>query len=71
MTAPIYSVMVFHTTTIAQMAQPVAFSRTTTPSTPAMTDTTTTKQVNPVHVPQETSLKAPLAHCAHIHKSTI
>ena len=37
----------------------------------AMTDTTTTKQVNPVHVHQETSCKAPLGHCAHVHKSTI
>ena len=62
----------FHTTNIAQMAQPVAASfRTTTPSTPATTDTTTTKQVNPVHVHQETSRKAPLAHCAHVQKSTI
>ena len=36
-----------------------------------MTDTTTTKQVNPVHVHQNTSCKAPPAHCAHVHKSTI
>ena len=46
----------FHTTNTAQMtqmAQPVASLRTTTPSTPAMTDTVTTKQVNPVHVHQE------------------
>ena len=55
----------------AQMAQPDTSFRTTTPSTPAMTDTMTTKQVNPVHLPQETSFKAPLAHCAHVHKSTI
>ena len=63
----------FHTTNIAQttqMAQPVASFRTTTPSTPAMTDTTT-KQVNPVHVHQDTSHTAPLGHCAHVHKSTI
>ena len=60
-----------HTTNIAQMAQLVASFRTTTPSTPAMTDTTTTKQVNSVHVHQDTSCKAPLAHCAHVHKSTI
>ena len=53
------------------MAQPVASFRTTTPSTLAMTDTTTTKQVNPVHVHQETSCKAPLGHCAHVHKLTI
>ena len=56
---------------IAQMAQPVASFRTTTPSAPAVTDTTTTKQVNPVYVHQDTSRKAPLAHCAHVHKSTI
>ena len=55
----------------AQMAQLVASFRTTTPSAPAMTDTTTTKQVNPVHVHQDTSRKAPLAHCAHVHKLTI
>ena len=61
----------FHTTNIAQMAQLVASFRTTTPSAPAMTDTMTTKQVNAVHVPQETSHKAPLAHCAHVHKLTI
>ena len=61
----------FHTMNTAQMAQLVASSRTTTPSTPAMTDTTTAKQVNPVHVHQETSCKAPLVHCAHVHKSTI
>ena len=53
------------------MAQLVASFRTTTPSAPAMTDTMTTKQVNPVHVPQETSCKAPLAHCTHAHKLTI
>ena len=44
------------------------FFQTTTPSALAMTDTTTTKQVNPVHVHQETSCKAPLGHCAHVHK---
>ena len=64
----------FHTKNTAQttqMAQPVASFRTTTPSALAMIDTTTTKQVNPVHVHQETSSKAPLGHCAHVHKSTI
>ena len=63
----------FQTTNIAQttqMAQPFA-SRTTTPSTPAMTDTMTTKQVKPVHEHQDTSCKAPLAHCAHVYKLTI
>ena len=61
----------FQTTNVTQIAQPVASFRITTPSTPATTDTTTTKQVNPVHVHQETSCKAPLGHCAHVHKSTI
>ena len=62
------------TTNIAQttqMAQLVASFRTTTSSASAMTDTMTTKQVNPVHVHQETLRKAPLAHCAHVHNSTI
>ena len=61
----------FHTMNTAQMAQLVASLRTTTSSTPAMTDTMTTKQVNPVHVHQDASRKAPLGHCAHVHKSTI
>ena len=61
----------FHTTNTAQMTQPVASFRTTTSSAPATTDIMTTKQVNPVHVHQETSCKAPLAHCAHVHKLTI
>ena len=52
------------------MVQAVTSFRTTTPST-AMTGTMTTKQVNPVHVPQDTSCKAPLEHCAHVHKSTV
>ena len=60
-----------NTAQMTQMAQPVASFRTTTPSAPTMTDTTATKQVNPVHVHQDTSCKAPLAHCAHVHKSTI
>ena len=61
----------FHTADTAQnMAQPVASLRTTTPST-ATTGTTTTKQVNLVHVHQDTSCKAPLRHCAHVHKSTV
>ena len=36
-----------------------------------MIGTTTTKQVNPVQVHQDTSCKAPLGHCAHVHKSTL
>ena len=54
----------------AQMAQTVASFRTTTPSAPAITDTTT-KQVDPVHVHENTSWNAPPAHCAHVHKLTI
>ena len=49
----------FHTMNTAQMAQPVASFRTTTPSVPAMTDTTTAKQVNSVHVHENTSQNAP------------
>ena len=60
----------FHTMNTAQMAQPVASFRTTTPSTPATTDTTT-KQVDPVYVHKNTSWNAPPAHCAHVHKLTI
>ena len=56
--------------TVQNMAQPVASFRTTTSST-AMTWTMTTKQVNQVHVYPDTSCKAPLGHCAHVHKSTV
>ena len=61
----------FHTMNTAQVTQPVASFRTTTPSAPATTDTTTIKQVNPVHVHEKTSRNAPLAHCSHVHKLTI
>ena len=62
----------FHTMNTAQnMAQSVASFRTTTPSAPATTHIMTKNQVNPVHVHQETLRKAPLAHCAHVHKLTI
>ena len=64
----------FHKMNIAQMTQMTQLDtsfRTTTPSAPATTDTMTTKQVNPVHVHQETSCKAPLAHCMHVHKLTV
>ena len=60
----------FHTMNTAKMVQPITSFRTTTPSTPAMTDTTT-KQVNPVHVHKNTSWSGPPAHCVHVHKSTI
>ena len=49
------------------MAQPTTSFRTTTPST-ATTGRTTTKQVNPVQVHQETPCKALLEHCMHVHQ---
>ena len=60
----------FHTINTAQMAQPVTSFRTNTPSAPAM-KAMTTKQVNPVHVHENTSWSGPPAHCAHVHKSAI
>ena len=52
------------------MEQLVASFRTTTSSAPAMTDTTT-KQIDPVHVHENTSWNAPPANCAHVNKLTI
>ena len=52
----------FHST--ENMAQPTTSFRTTTP----MTGRTTTKQVNPVQVPQDTSHKAHLESCMHVHQ---
>ena len=61
----------FHTADTAQNTAQLATSiRTTTPST-AMTGKMTTKQVNPVHVHQDTPCKAPLGHCAHVHQPTV
>ena len=59
-----------HTMNTAQMAQLVTSFRTSTPSAPATTDTTT-KQVDPVHVHENTSWIGPPAHCAHVHESII
>ena len=42
-----------------------------TTSSTAMTGRMTTKQVNPVHVHPETSCKAPLEHCSHVHQPTV
>ena len=57
----------FHTTdTVQNTAQPATSFRTTIHST-AMT----TKQVNSVHVHQDTSCKAPMGHCAHVHQLTV
>ena len=36
-----------------------------------MTGRKTTKQVNPVHVHPDTSHKAPLEHCMHVHQPTV
>ena len=51
-------------------AQSITSFRTTTPST-AMTGRTTTKQVNPVQVHPETSCKALLEHCMHVHQPAV
>ena len=49
------------------MAKPTTSFRTTTPST-ATTGRTTTKQVNPVQVPQDTLCKTHLESCMHVHQ---
>ena len=53
--------------TVQPMAQPMTSFRTITPST-AMTGRMTTKWVNPVQVHPETSRKALLEHCMHVHQ---
>ena len=60
----------FHSTAktfTENMAQLTTSFRTTTPST-ATTGRTTTKQVNPVQLPQETSCKVHLESCMHVHQ---
>ena len=61
----------FHSTTNTftqqNMAQPTTSFRTTTPFT-ATTGRMTRKQVNPVQVPQDTSCKAHLESCMHVHQ---
>ena len=54
-------------TLIQNMAQSVTSFRTTTP-TKVTTGRTTTKQVNPVQVPQDTSCKAHLESCMYVHQ---
>ena len=54
-------------TLIQNIAQPTTSFRTTTP-TKTMTGRTTTKQVNPVQVPQDTPCKAHLESCMHVHQ---
>ena len=56
-----------NTFTQLNMAQVTTSFRTTTPST-AKTGRMTTKQVNLVQVPQETSCKAHLESCMHVHQ---
>ena len=55
---------------VQNMAQSIASFRTTTPST-ATTGRTTTKQVNLVHIHPESSCKAPLEHCMHVHQPEV
>ena len=55
---------------VQNTAQSVTSFRTTTPST-AIPGRTTTKKVNPVNVHPETSCKAPLEHCMHVHKPAV
>ena len=56
--------------TVQPTAQQITSFRTTTPST-AMTGRMTTKQVSPVQVHQETSCKALLEHCMHVHQPAV
>ena len=58
------------TNTVQNMAQSVTSFRTTTPST-AMIGRMTTKQVNPVQEHPNTSCKAPLRHCMHVHQPAV
>ena len=51
-------------------AQPMTSFRTTTPSR-ATAGRMTIKQVNPVQVHQETSRKALLEHCTHVHQPAV
>ena len=56
--------------TVQHTAQPMTSFRTTTLST-ATTGRMTTKQVDPVHIHQETSYKALLEHCMHVHQPAV
>ena len=55
---------------VQNTAQSIASFQTTTPST-ATTGRMTKKQVNPVHVHPETSCKALLEHCMHVHQPAV
>ena len=56
--------------TVQHTAQLMTSFRMATPST-AMSRRMTTKQVNPVHVHPETSCKALLEHCMHVHQPAV
>ena len=56
--------------TVQPMAQPMTSFRTTTSSTTTI-GRMTTKQVNPVQAHQETSRKALLEHCMHVHQPAV
>ena len=56
--------------TVQHVAQPMTSFRTTTPST-ATPGRTITKQVNPVQVHPETSCKALLEYCRHVHQPAV
>ena len=56
--------------TVQHTAQSTTSFRTTTPFT-ATTGRMTTKQVNPVHTHPETSRKALLEHCMHVHQPAV
>ena len=55
---------------VQNKAQSITSFRTTTPST-ATTGRRTTKQVNPVQAHPETSHKALLEHCMHVHQPAV
>ena len=59
------------TNTVQNTAQLATYFKTTTPSTDTTGTKMTTKQVNPVHVHPDTSHKAPLGHCTHVHQPTV
>ena len=59
------------TNTVQNIAQPATSFRTTTPSTATTGTKMTTKQVNPVQTHPDTSHKAPLEHCIHVHQPTV
>ena len=59
------------TNTIQNTAQLATSFRTTTPSTDMTGTKMTTKQVSPAQVHPDTSCKAPLGHCTHVHQPAV